>query len=269
MIKSKWIAAIFLFLIMSVAIVPLTSNSVHSKSYFAVYYGDRVGHSVISYLNSFNMVIIQPWAFNTSTLSDISALKIAYIDLGEYDNSSIANCSVNVNSIAVGFDSQWDQVIINASSPLWEKYIICEVNHSIQMGFNGVLFDDLDDAQNYNFIGPGMIRIIHEVRQDFPQIIIGVNRGFAILPNISGYINFVLFEDYGTLVSGNTVVFLDNYSQVRELTAYVKGFHLQVLALGYAQRPEDRYFELVKLLARENSVPCYVTDVNVTALWNQ
>ncbi|MGC8573785.1 MAG: hypothetical protein ACP5L0_07335, partial [Caldisphaera sp.] len=72
---------------------------------FAVYYGDSVNSSVINYLNKYKLVILEPWAFNSSLLNKIKAIKIAYIDLGEFDNSSLGNCTVNVSQIAIGYDS--------------------------------------------------------------------------------------------------------------------------------------------------------------------
>ncbi|WP_292320039.1 hypothetical protein [Caldisphaera sp.] len=234
---------------------------------FAVYYGDSVNSSIINYLNKYKLVILEPWAFNSSLLNKIKAIKIAYIDLGEYDNSSLGNCTVNVSQIAIGYDSQWNQTVVNVSSPIWERYIVCEVNYSLKEGFQGVLFDDVDDAEIYN-LSQGMINIIIGIRKMYPNIIIGINRGFFILPNVSKYINFVLYEDYGTVVSGiDEVKFVSNVSEIISRTEYIKSLNITIYALSYAVNKYDKYYNYSILLAIKNDVPIYISNWNVSATW--
>ena len=275
--QSRVLAALSLSLLLLVSsfLVIVYGNTTnkgvpHSKENrvftFAVYYGSEVNPEVIDYLNSFNMVILEPWAFNSSELAQIRAIKIAYIDLGEFDNGSSC-CQVNVSAVKIGYDSMWGQPIVNASSPVWQQYILCEVNSVMKNGFQGVLFDDLDVAEQYHSVIHGMITIIKDVRLLYPAAVIGVNRGFVIFQNISPYINFVLFEDYGTQVAGpGRVTFVQNISSVYAFTAMIKRYNLTILALAYAQNPGDVY-SYAYSLARSEGVPLYVTNRDVSALW--
>ncbi len=236
---------------------------------FAVYYGDAVNIHVINYLKRFRLVILEPWAFNSSTLSEINGTKIAYIDLGEYDNSSCP-CRINVSTVTIGYDLMWKQEIVNVSSPLWQKYIMCEVKNAMKEGFQGVLFDDLDVAEQYPGVNQGIITAVKDVRQMYPGAIIGVNRGFFLLQNISKYINFLLYEDYGTQVVGpGEVTFVQNVSGIVATTAMIRRYNITVLALAYAEYPGDVYYVASSDLAQEQGVPIYITNWDVTALFPQ
>ena len=273
-IGSKLVAAVLIILVvlssLSIWYYASFSKTKHAGTEdFAVYYGSVVNAQVVNYLNKFRLVILEPWAFNSSTLSEIKGIKIAYIDLGEYDNAS-CSCSVNISRVAIGYDPLWNQVIVNVSSPLWQKYVMCEVENAMKEGFQGVLFDDLDVAEQYPNVSQGIITVLKDVRQMYPNAVIGVNRGFVLLQNISVYINFLLYEDYGTEVIGpGEVTFVQNVSGIAATTSMVRHYNITILALAYANYPEDKYFVFSSNLAYKEGVPLYITNWDVTALFPQ
>ena len=165
---------------------------------FAVYYGP-VNSSVIQLLNRFSLVVLDPSQVSSTQLGEIKAVKLAYIDLGELTNVSVSNLTPP-SGVAIGYDSQWSQYIVNVSSPAWQEYIKSLVTAVMSMGFQGVLFDDVDVVELYPSTAQGVVSIINWTRAHYPHAVIGINRGFAVLENVSGLINFVLFEDYGTKV---------------------------------------------------------------------
>ena len=272
--RSRLALAFALIVTLSLLIGILQVSSLYVQSSqrpedFAVFYGYSVNAQVLSYLNRFQLVILEPSAFNSSTLSEIKGIKIAYIDLGEFDNAS-CQCRVNVSSVEIGYDAQWGQPIVNVSSPQWQSYVLCEVKSAMSEGFQGVMFDDLDVAEQYPSVSQGIIEVIKEVRAMYPNAIIGVNRGFILFQNISRFINFVLFEDYGTLVSGpGEVSFVQNLSEIYSETYLLKSHNVTVLALAYANSPGDRFYAFSSELAQREGVPLYITNWNVTALFPQ
>lgn len=248
-------------------------------STFAVYYGSELNVSDIEFLNEFNLVILQPDAFSGNNLSLIHSIKIAYIDLGEYDGAfpNFLNNST-VSTIEIGYDYNWSQPIVNVSSPIWINYIREEINYSIALGFNGFLFDDLDVVQEYPQEFNGFIKIIKIISEEYPNEIIIVNRGFELLPYIHYFINGVLYEDFGTYYnfinsSYGYYSFL-NYSQIKNLTnriELIKTYGLFVLGLGYSPHPYsigDPFTNFVKILGNELNVPTFVSNVNLTYLGN-
>ncbi len=240
---------------------------------FSVYYGSVVNESIISYLNNFSMVIIQPDIFSHQNLTEIRPLKIAYIDLGEFDGTVLGNYSINVSSIAIGYDSNWNQTIVNVSSPIWKNFIIYMVNQSISLGFNGVLFDDLDVVEQYPWELQGFINIISYVREDFPSIIIGVNRGFPVIPYINKYINFVMYEDFGSYYDFNssTYAYL-NSTQIltlKQRVSYFKSLGLVVVGLGYSSQPFNQMYYFDESLGSQLNVPVYISNLSLSATWQQ
>jgi len=249
----------------------INSNSLSNIKNFAVYYGYNINETVLNYLNEFNMVIVQPDAFSVSNLSALNSIKIAYIDLGEYDGSNLGNFTINNSAIAIGYDSQWNQTIVNVSSNLWNEYILNMVNQSLKLGFNGVLFDDLDVVEQYPWEYNSFVDIISNVSHAFPNAIIGVNRGFELLKSITKYVNFVLYEDFGSLYNFSTDSYqILNISQRNNLTNSLEMIHslgMYVLGLGYSALPHDYIYNYDTELAKYYNIPIYISNITLSSLW--
>jgi len=249
----------------------INSNSLSNIKNFAVYYGYNINETVLNYLNEFNMVIVQPDAFSVSNLSALNSIKIAYIDLGEYDSSNLGNFTINNSAIAIGYDSQWNQTIVNVSSNLWNEYILNMVNQSLKLGFNGVLFDDLDVVEQYPWEYNSFVDIISNVSHAFPNAIIGVNRGFELLKSITKYVNFVLYEDFGSLYNFSTDSYqILNISQRNNLTNSLEMIHslgMYVLGLGYSALPHDYIYNYDTELAKYYNIPIYISNITLSSLW--
>ena len=248
-----------------------THNPLLNLHNFTVYYGDDVNGDVLRVLNEYQLVILQPWAFTPGNLTLIKSIKIAYIDLGEYDNSTWSQCQVNLTGIIIGYDEDWGQPIVNVSSQQWINYTLCRVRAALAAGFNGVLFDDVDDAIDY-YPGEtsGVIKIMKLVSEMYPNALIGVNRGFELARNLSPYIQFILYEDYGTYYNftTNEYQYLEpsQVNNVINTTIYLKSLGLEVLALGYSPLPCDSYSGFVASLAIKEGIPYYVGDIYLTRL---
>lgn len=241
---------------------------------FAVYYGSNNNSSVINYLNQFSAVVLQPDSFSRANLSSIRAFKIAYIDLGEFDNQTPPNCTINASSIEIGYDFNWSQPIINISSPIWFKYIRCEIKYANSIGFQGILFDDLDVVQDYPFEINGFINIVNAMTIEFPDLVFGVNRGFQLIPYIHRDLGFVLYEDFGTFFnftngSLGSYSYL-NSSQLGNLSSRVqmlKNYSLAIFGLGYSPNPYkigDPYTEFVDTLGIRYGVITYLSNVTLS-----
>ncbi|BAB66820.1 endo alpha-1,4 polygalactosaminidase [Sulfurisphaera tokodaii] len=260
------IISAYLYLKVSHEIKPTHSIKVIEPK-FAVYYG-CINSTIIQILNNFSWVIIDPTQVNSSQLHEIKAVKIAYIDLGELANMSLGNLTPPANVI-IGYDQLWNQYIVNVSSPSWQEYIESQVTIVMTMGFQGVMFDDVDVVEQYPFVAQGITSIINWTRSHYPNAIIGVNRGFSLIENISKMINFVLFEDYGTEVTSPGQISFSNYSFVIRETNLLKSYNLTVLALGYANYPGDIYWNTVKSLAISEGVPSFIGNWNLSIIWLQ
>ncbi|MGC8546284.1 MAG: endo alpha-1,4 polygalactosaminidase [Thermoplasmata archaeon] len=249
----------------------ITSDPISGVKNFAVYYGYNINNTVLNYLNKFNMVIVQPDAFSLSNISSLSPIKIAYIDLGEYDGTCLGNFTINASKIAIGYDSQWNQTIVNASSNLWNEYILNMVNQSLKLGFNGVIFDDLDVVEQYPWEYNSLVDIISNVSHTFPHLIIGVNRGFEMLKSLTNYVNFVLYEDFGSYYNFSTDSYqIMNASQIDNLTYNLEMIHslkMKVFGLGYSLSPNDYIYNYDLELGNANNIPVYIGNITLSSLW--
>ena len=249
------------------SVQPYGGQPRHKSTTFAVYYGP-VNSSIIQVLNQFSLIVLDPSQVNSSQLKEIKAVKVAYIDLGELTNVSISNVTPPP-VVAIGYDSQWSQYIVNVSSPAWQEYIKSLVSAVMAMGFQGVLFDDVDIVELYPSTAPGVVEIINWTRVHYPHAVIGINRGFAILGNVSRLIDFVLFEDYGTKVTSPGKVGFSDPSFVVNMTHMLKAHNVTVLALGYAYHPGDAYWDTVVSLAKSQGVPYFVSNWNLSVIWQE
>jgi hypothetical protein len=234
---------------------------------FAVYYGP-VNSTVVDYLNHFDIVVLDPSQVNASVLSQIKAVKLAYIDLGEMTDHVVGDCRPPELEV-IGYDPLWNQSIVNVSHHAWIAYIQCQVNAAMAKGFKGVMFDDLDVAEQYNFTVPGIVEVLSWTRQNFPDAIIVVNRGFYVLPYVHKYVDYVIVEDFGSKVVKAGELTAVSQDEVIKEVELVKSYGLKPLGLSYAYEPHDSLYNYSVDLARELKAPLFVTNWNVTALWPQ
>ncbi|MGC8693956.1 MAG: hypothetical protein ACP5RY_06915, partial [Thermoplasmata archaeon] len=134
-----------------------------------------------------------------------------------------------------------------------------------------VKFDDLDIVEQYPWEASGMVKIIATIHSDFPGLVIGINRGFELIDNLSAYVNFVVYEDFGTYYNFTTssYQFLNGTEllELQNITEYIKSLGLPVLGLGYAPQNCDYYANFDSRLGKELGVPVYTGNWNLSELY--
>ncbi|WP_148682569.1 hypothetical protein [Pyrobaculum ferrireducens] len=89
--------------------------------------------AVVEVLNRYDHVVVDPTNVDWGFLSRIRAVKVSYLDLGEYVAMELGDCAVG-RGVFVGYDQLWGRHVVNASSPEWVEYIKCQVRHVMEMG---------------------------------------------------------------------------------------------------------------------------------------
>jgi uncharacterized protein (TIGR01370 family) len=96
-----------------------------------------------------------------------------------------------------------DSHYLDFRRPEWTKLILDElIPKAIERGFGGLLLDTLDDAEHLERTAPeknaGMrqaaIRLVQAIRQQYPSLILMMNRGYGLLPELAGSIDVLLGE---------------------------------------------------------------------------
>ena len=239
---------------------------------FAVYYG-MIGSREEEVLKMFDMVIIQDYAVRGgAVLSRLnSTLKIGYLNLAKYAGRSYGGCRLSDwRDIAIEYDPSWKLYTMDTRSGKWRDFILCAADYLFKMGFDGVMFDDVDVAGVHPELKDSMAELIAEVRRRYPEKVLGVNRGFALLDKVRDCIDFVLIEDLGTrwdfsindyrkLTPGELDWLLRQVDKVKQLG-------LPALSLAYSREPSDELDLYARKLAAELGLPVYTSNWDLSEL---
>ena len=96
---------------------------------------------------------------------------------------------------------------IDVRQPAWRDYMIGTIIPSaLAEGFNGIMFDTMDnlvwledkDPVTYAGMKQAAIALIKDIRRNYPDMPIMLNRGLDILPAISGDIHMLMAESIYT-----------------------------------------------------------------------
>ena len=204
-IISGFCQVIFLFLILALFCGCLSNDSQiednnHNNKLninnFWVYYGS----DNIEKVSKYDLVIIEPYNYNKEDIKRLKYLNpkikvIAYLSIGEVDKER--DYFKDCQSIIIGKNPNWDSYYVDVSSSVWKNIILKEVDKFINMGFDGIFLDTIDSAIHTNQ-KEDVIRLIKDIRERYPNIIIIQNRGFEVVDKTAPYIDGVLFEDFST-----------------------------------------------------------------------
>ena len=234
---------------------------------FAVYYG-MIGGREEEILKQFEMVIIQDYAVKGGeVLSRLGSgvVKIGYLNLAKYAGRSYGGCRLSDwQSIAVEYDPNWKLYTMDTRSEAWREFILCSADELFRMGFDGILFDDVDVAGIHPELKDSMAELVAEIRRRHPEKVLAFNRGFALLDLVRDHIDFVLVEDLGTRWDFSIM----DYRKLteRELdwllrqVDKVKQLGLPVLSLAYSREPCDELDLNARRLAAKLGLPVYTGD---------
>ena len=273
-------AAIILLLILLLSslyvVVRVQSKLLHKIENFVVYYGS----DKIDVISKFDLAILSPLLSknNIRKLNDQGVITIGYISLTTIGGWEPWVKNVT-KDIIIGRYSQWGENIINVSSTKWHKIVLeVAIPYILDKGFRGVFLDNLDMVDRYPWMKNGIINLVKTIRQEYPNVIIIVNRGFTIIDSIAPYIDAVLFECFGTYYdfsskkylkwSGGDYEWMINIAQhLRELS---ERYGLLVLALGYTDLKNNtmliEYTNYVNNLAKLYGFIPYVAEISLTKI---
>lgn len=256
------IIILFLFLI-SPKIVFAKSSLDNVKTYANAYF-EYKAHD-LKKLRKFDIVVIDP--YDVPNKSFVTKLKksgtivLAYIDIGEAEKWRVyfknmpkdliikenpgwpGNYFINVN------DSRWHNIILNKAIP----YLLTQGN------FDGLMLDMLDTTDEYPNLKPGMISLVKKIHQKYLKLLIVPNRGFAVLPQISKYIDAFKYEEMCSRYDFDKkkYIYEDDKDEQKILFKVLKKHKIPVLVLDHVQtRPKNtkmakKCFNKVKKFAKK------------------
>lgn len=142
---------------------------------------------------------------------------LAYISLTEMGRAHEAFAEVDQAGLVLDQHPVWTgSQFIDFRSPEWTRIVVDRlVPRALEQGFTGLFLDTLDDAefleakdpQRYEGMRAAAARLVRAIRQKYPHIVLMVNRGYAVLPDIATSIDIVLGESVIGSFDGETSAF--------------------------------------------------------------
>ena len=244
---------------------PLRSRLSDIGSY-AVYYGNTPAD--VQKLLKYDLAIVQLGSVNAAQLRmlhDNGTRVVAYLSIGELGHYSAAAPRVAASWI-LGENKNWDSKFMDASQPGWQKIVADEAAKLMKAGFDGFFLDTLDTADLYPKAGPGLIKIVQDLRASYPQALIVQNRGFGLISQTAPSLDAVMFENFSSQYS------FDNktYGKVSGDPGLVDSLAkrgLKVLTMDYALPDQQDLISRAYQRAKLHGFVPYVSTIGLDQMY--
>jgi uncharacterized protein (TIGR01370 family) len=167
---------------------------------------------------------------------------------------------------------------IDVRRPEWKTYVVETLVPAIlAQGFDGIMIDTVDSATTLEAQHAGMsdgaAAIIREIRARFPHMLIMLNRGFAILPQVADSIDMVMAESiYAGWRMGSrdaAPVAAETYADYVAMLADIKRRfpHVKIYTLDYwPPGDEESIARIYKMQRRQGFIPYVSSDQSLRIL---
>lgn len=239
-----WFLKRLVFMVLCM-ISPVLSAMTQDTS-IAFYYGDEWP---IEEFHAFNIVVVSPeLQVNPMKFNSADSQLYAYVSVGEVDKKSAYSKKVKPEWM-IGHNDQWDTSVMDLANPDWRRFIIQQLITPLWIqGYKGFFLDTLDSYQLTKkdpiLQQEGLIALIKDIKQQYPQAKLILNRGFEVIPKVATLVDAVAAESmfsswnpkkkHYQAVSENDRRWLDNTLQ--EIKAK---YQLPIIVIDYLP-PEDR-----------------------------
>lgn len=266
------------FVVMLLALFfPLSVDAANS---FAVYYSDRAAPEEFL---KYDLVVLDSSAYpSVALLREKGKTVLGYLSLGEVEKNRPYFTEVKNAGLLIEKNKNWkDSSAVNIGHPLWIKKVVEELVPAIlAKGYNGVFLDTLDtpvelersDPEKWSGLTAASVALVKAIRTNFPHIVIMMNRGYAILPQLSSVIDAELGEsvytDYDFARKTYNLVPTSLYqNQVALLkAAKVQNPTLAIYTLDYWNRNDIKKIAFIYKTQRDNGFVPYVSTIGLDEL---
>jgi uncharacterized protein (TIGR01370 family) len=244
---------------------PLQSRLSDIGSY-SVYYGKDSAE--IDQLVNYDLAIVQPGTLSAEqikTLHDNGTRVAAYLTIGELDKDSTDTARVDPSWV-LGENANWGSKFIDASQPGWQALVQERAAALMKAGYDGFFLDTLDTVDLYPKVGPGLVKIVQDLRAKYADAVIVQNRGFSLLNQTAPSIDAVMFESFSSTYDFKKKA----YGAVGGDPSYVQNVAkrgLKVLALDYAEPTQSELITKSYERAKSYGFVPYVSTINLDKVY--
>lgn len=100
-------------------------------------------------------------------------------------------------------NGDWGSYYVDPASPAWRQIIFNEIRRIIDKGVDGIFMDTVDCVDAYPQTFNGICNLIMDIRKEFPNIKLVLNRGFTVVPTLYEVLDGVMFELFSTYYNTN------------------------------------------------------------------
>lgn len=169
----------------------------HAAPAVALYYGERAG---LADFRAFDLVVVDPDHYRQQPLPAWDGTQFyAYASVTEVQPSRAYYADIPVGW-KIGRNPAWGSDLIDQSAPGWPEFFATRVIAPLwAQGYRGFFLDTLDSyrlAERFDEQAQqqGLVQLIRGLHQRFPGIRLMLNRGFDIVPQLPGQIEWVAAE---------------------------------------------------------------------------
>jgi hypothetical protein len=234
-----------------------------AKSYYCYYGPDKLPE-----LSQYDVGILHVPAMkpeNVAALNKLGVVTVGYISVGEDETLRDGDGQGPGGKASWYFDKDhdkqpdkngvWGSYFANAGDPKWRADRVAEARRLVdEYGFDGFFLDTIEVPDLYPDSRPGMIQLVKELRQAFPDKVIVANRAFNLLkePAISSNIDGIMFESFSTSYDFDSKQYIKFQPQdldatrrtiERDVMPAIKRYGIRVLALDYCKPDQTEWIQ--------------------------
>jgi uncharacterized protein (TIGR01370 family) len=156
-------------------------------------------------LTAYDVVVLDPDQHPPlGPITDRGRTVLAYLSLTELGRERSVFPALQAAGVVLDAHPVWtDAHYLDFRRDEWTQTVIEElVPQALAAGFTGLFLDTLDDAAfleardpvKYRGMRQAAVELVRGIRHHYPQIVLMVNRGYDIVPEIAGSIDILLGE---------------------------------------------------------------------------
>ena len=153
-------------------------------------------------LQAHDWVVVEPAHLSTPPQTKHTQW-FAYLSLGEV-SADRSYAKQLPDAWLLGTNQAWGGKIIDQRPVDWPHFVVEQMVAPLwNAGYRGLFLDTLDAWQSVSDTpaereahAAGLVRVIHAIKQRYPDIKLIANRGFEVIPQIHSMLTAVAFESY-------------------------------------------------------------------------
>jgi uncharacterized protein (TIGR01370 family) len=220
--------------------------AIQSPIRWLAFYGPTADEATLA---AYDIVVLDP-AFQGSirTIAVTGTRVCGYISLGEIRDSDPFRMYLAPEALLTENPDWPGTHRVDIRHPSWRTVVLDhQIPHIVSLGFTGLMFDTLDtppyleelDPVRYHGMRAAAIDLVRAIRTHWPNLMLIINRGYALLPDVVQHVDAIIAESFMTSPDHQSGGFVWHDRQLLDLQltlltpAAVRRPALPILSLDY------------------------------------